>query len=65
MEKPKNTPPTAAKTASQWEEHAGELFKMILKKLDGPQWLEVSDLISQFGAARFHHGATLIDELRK
>lgn len=61
MEKPKNT----SLTAAQWEEHAGELFKIILKKLDGPQWLEVSDLISQFGAARFHHGATLIDELRK
>jgi len=61
MEKPKNTP----KTAAQWEEKGHELFKMILKKLDGPQWVEVSDLIGQYGSARFQHGATLIDELRK
>ena len=65
MEKPKNTPQTAGQTADQFQERAGELFKMILKKLDGPQWLEVSDLISQYGTARFYQGATLIDELRK
>lgn len=50
-------------TSDQLQDEARDIFKAILAKLDGPQWLEISDMITKYGSACFYLGATLQKEL--
>ena len=58
-----HTPDYRTMTSDQLQDEAHEIFKAILAKLDGPQWLEISDMVTKYGSARFYHGAALQKEL--
>lgn len=60
-----HTPDYSKMTPDQLQDEAHEIFKAILAKLDGPQWLEISDMVTKYGSARFYHGAVLQKELTK
>lgn len=52
-------------TSDQLQDEAHDIFKAILAKLDGSQWLEISDMVTKYGSARFYQGARLQKELTK
>ena len=60
-----HTPNYSTMTSDQLQDEAHEIFKAILAKLDGPQWLEISYMVTKYGSARFYHGAALQNELKK
>lgn len=63
MENTTHTPDYRTMTSDQLQDEAHEIFKAILAKLDGPQWLEISDLVTKYGSTRFYHGAALQKKL--
>lgn len=60
-----HTPEYRNMTADQLNNEANIIYKVILDKLGPEQWLEIADLVSKFGSARFHHGAKFIQERNK
>ena len=60
-----HTPDYRTMTSDQLHEEAHKIFKAILAKLDGPQWLEISDMVTKYGSANFFYGAALQKELTK
>ena len=58
-----HTPDYSKMTSDQLQDEAHEIFKAILAKLDRKQWLEISNMVTKYGSARFYQGANLTQEL--
>jgi hypothetical protein len=63
MENTTHTPDYSKMASDQLQDETHEIFRAILDKLDGPQWLEISHMVRKYGSARFYHGANLQKEL--
>ena len=60
-----HTPNYSKMTSGQLQDEAHEIYKAILAKLDGPQWLEISNMVIKYGSARYYQGAHLVQERKK